>query len=445
MKKKIYLFIIWSWLLCACQEEWLEVRQNKEQVVPQTLDDFQALLDNSAVMNLNDCYLGELSTTDLILDESWWQRAILVNRNAYIWKPDVYEGEEVLDWNNGYQRIFYANTVLGLLTDFPESDRKKQIMGSALFFRAFSYYKLAQVFCMPYKEGEAEHTLGLPLQIESNINEPVSRASVSDTYKRIEQDLSSALHWLPESTSVTTQPTKAAAYALHAKIALIKGDYGLAEEYATQALSIKSNLVDFNTLASNASYPLQDAEEVIFYSQITAVFPIADYTYYQISPELLNAYLPGDLRKKIYFRSDEGTGGFNGSYCGRGFFGGIATDELYLIRAECRAQLNQIEAALQDLNTLLQSRFAADAFVPVSAGNQQEVLAIIREERKKELIFRGLHWEDLRRFNSNPVLAVTLSRSLGSQHYELPPNDPRYVLPVPDQVIKLSGIQQNLR
>lgn len=444
MLKKFYI-IICLLLLCACHEEWLDVRQNKVQVVPQTLDDLQALLDNSSVMNLNDGYLGELSTTDLVLNVDWWQKAILVNRNAYLWKPDVYEGEEVLDWNNGYKRIFYANSVLDLLRNHPQSVEKEHIQGSALFYRAFAYYKLAQVFCKPYVAAEADHTGGLPLQLQSNINESVTRASLSDTYDLITSDLAKAITLLPESTPFITQPTAAAAYALYAKTALLMSDYELAESYASKALAIKNDLIDFNLLDPNANYPLQEASEVVFYSQMSTVFPIADYTYYQISPDLINAYAPGDLRKEIYFRADDGSGGFNGSYCGRGFFGGIATDELYLIRAECRARRNQIEETLQDLNTLLKTRFSTEAFVPVSGASAQELLDRVLEERKKELVFRGLHWEDLRRLNASNLWEVTLSRTLDGQTYELPPNDPRYVLPIPDQVIKLSDIDQNPR
>jgi len=51
----------------------------------------------------------------------------------------------------------------------------------------------------------------------------------------------------------------------------------------------------------------------------------------------------------------------------------------------------------------------------------------------------------LRRLNLDIQRAITLKRNLNGVLYTLPPNDARYVLPVPDLVIQLSGIQQNPR
>jgi hypothetical protein len=56
-----------------------------------------------------------------------------------------------------------------------------------------------------------------------------------------------------------------------------------------------------------------------------------------------------------------------------------------------------------------------------------------------------LRWIDLRRLNTDSRYAVTLTRNLNNQIYTLPPNDQRYVLPIPDLEIKLSGIEQNPR
>jgi hypothetical protein len=66
-------------------------------------------------------------------------------------------------------------------------------------------------------------------------------------------------------------------------------------------------------------------------------------------------------------------------------------------------------------------------------------------ERRKELCFRGLRWQDLRRLNKEPEYAKTLTRKIDGITYTLPPNDPKYVFPIPPNVIALSGMQQNPR
>ncbi|MNX64087.1 SusD family protein [compost metagenome] len=99
---------------------------------------------------------------------------------------------------------------------------------------------------------------------------------------------------------------------------------------------------------------------------------------------------------------------------------------------------------MEDLNTLLSKRFGA-GFVPYTATDQKNAILTILKERRKELLFRGLRWMDLRRLNKEPEYAVTLTRIVNGTTYTLPPNDPRYVYPIPPDEIAISGIEQNER
>jgi hypothetical protein len=125
-------------------------------------------------------------------------------------------------------------------------------------------------------------------------------------------------------------------------------------------------------------------------------------------------------------------------------FGGLATDELYLIRAECKVRAGNLSAALSDLNKLLRSRWKGK-YQDIVLQDQEAVLSIILKERRKELVFRGLRWGDLRRLNRDSRFAVTLTRTLDGQVYQLLPRDKRYVLPIPEQEVTLGGIVQNER
>tara|TARA_R110002033_G_scaffold36621_1_gene75228 strand:+ start:3737 stop:3916 length:180 start_codon:yes stop_codon:yes gene_type:complete len=59
-------------------------------------------------------------------------------------------------------------------------------------------------------------------------------------------------------------------------------------------------------------------------------------------------------------------------------------------------------------------------------------------------VWRGLRWQDIRRLNKEGA-GITLTRTLKGENYTLPPNDPRYIFPIPDDEIALSGIKQNVR
>jgi len=55
---------------------------------------------------------------------------------------------------------------------------------------------------------------------------------------------------------------------------------------------------------------------------------------------------------------------------------------------------------------------------------------------------RTLRYTDLKRLNKEGA-NITLTRFIKGQTYTLLPNDPRYALPIPDDVIQVSGMPQN--
>src|SRR5690606_8245500 len=140
-----------------------------------------------------------------------------------------------------------------------------------------------------------------------------------------------------------------------------------------------------------------------------------------------------DLRRTMYY--DVGNNGnvfFRGSYYGFSVpFTGITTSELLLIRAECRARLGYTEAALADINQLNAMRFEPGSFQPYEQLDAEKALALVLDERQRELAFRGLRWEDLRRLNKDPKFAKTIYRKIDDRLYTLEPNSSRYVWPIP--------------
>src|SRR5690606_35739683 len=144
-------------------------------------------------------------------------------------------------------------------------------------------------------------------------------------------------------------------------------------------------------------------------------------------PEVYDLYEVTDVRKKIFFYSTRGTYTFKGSYTGiYNFFGGLALDEVVLIRAECRARTGHLFGALEDINYLLVNRYEKSHFVPYSSDRYEEIMGKIISERRKQLLCRAIRWEDLKRFNKETAFQTTLKRNLKGITYSLEPNDPRY-------------------
>ncbi|MBO9572090.1 MAG: RagB/SusD family nutrient uptake outer membrane protein, partial [Chitinophagaceae bacterium] len=212
--------------------------------------------------------------------------------------------------------------------------------------------------------------------------------------------------------------------------------------YADSSLELNSVLLDYNLhtpVSTRRSFSIANPE-VIFnnipYSQ--------QFSGLSVPADLFESYDDDDLRKEFFFQP--GTNVFRGGYSGAPtLFTGIATDELLLIRAECRARAGLINEALNDLNTLLQNRYKTGEFTPLTAATAEEALALILTERRKELLFRGTRWTDLRRLNQEPGHEVTLTRVVDGITYTLAPNSPLYVFPIPENEIKLTNIPQNIR
>jgi hypothetical protein len=167
---------------------------------------------------------------------------------------------------------------------------------------------------------------------------------------------------------------------------------------------------------------------------------------YRVDPGLYQLYDNNDLRKSIFFKWNGTTGSYHfyGSYDGTiNLFNGLATDEVYLVRAEAYARTGDKDKALDYLNTLLMNRWKTSMFTPLTAATDDEALALILEERRKELAFRGLRWPDLRRLNKDARFAVTLSRTMNEKSYTLTPADSKYTFQIPLEVIAKAGIAQN--
>jgi hypothetical protein len=167
--------------------------------------------------------------------------------------------------------------------------------------------------------------------------------------------------------------------------------------------------------------------------------------YSSIDTILYASYRVNDLRKSLFFSVPEGNSArFYGTYRGGNgaYFTGIATDEMYLVKAECEARNGLVEAAMKDLNTLLVTRWKTGTFEPFIADSKADALKLILQESRKELVFRGLRWMDIKRLNLEGA-NISIKRIVDGKEYILPPNDNRFALPLPTDLIDLTGMPQN--
>ncbi|MBA4260152.1 MAG: hypothetical protein C0446_13390 [Chitinophaga sp.] len=459
--KKISIIITQTILVCtlltSCkkQQEWLEIKANLNSVTPERINEFQALLDYD-VNFMEKGLLTVISAAPYYLTNDQFNAITVgIERNTYTWNKQIYEGRFASDWEVNYKTIAIANITLEGISKIPITTSNKsaynQVKGTSHYFRAACYLNLIQAFSKHYDANTYNTDLGVILQLTPEFNEQPKRATVKQCYDQIIEDLTIAATILPNTTDNQIRPSSTAAKALLANVYLLMERWDLAEKFASEALNNYAVLMDFNTIPITANIPFATLQnknpEVIYYSEMSSSSNFVSNGSF-IDSNLYQSYHNNDLRKTALFRLFNNRPIFKGFYTGKTGtpFGGIATNEIYLIKAESLARLGDHSSAMNVLNSLLQKRWRAGTFTPLTASNATEALSKIIEERRKELPFTGnIAWCDLRRLNKDIRFARTLKRVVLNTTYELAPNSSKYVLPIPDEEIRLTGIPQNIR
>jgi hypothetical protein len=148
MKTLKYFFAVAICLLGlnSCKKGWLDAKPSKSLVVPKTVADYQSLLDNSQVMNINSPGLSMVGDGDFYVTDARYSALSPPEMGAYIWAPTntFFGGQPNEDWIAAYARILNDNVVLDGLQSIPTNESiasYNNIKGSALFYRSFDFFE----------------------------------------------------------------------------------------------------------------------------------------------------------------------------------------------------------------------------------------------------------------------------------------------------------------
>jgi hypothetical protein len=450
-----YIALILLVACIGCKKDFLTENPSSGFIIADNLDKIAGLLKDTFLMGETPI-LGEISSDDYFLNPGRLTELSPVERNTFSWQHEIYEGEgNIPDWNTPYKQVYYCNTALEKLdaikgdVDPAQQPVWKQTRGAALFLRAYAFFNLAQIFAIPYDRGTAAGVLGIPLPLSSDISHVPNRSMLQVCYDKIISDIKEAAGLLPDTLSLATRntPNKPAAYALLARVFLSQRNYEDALVYADSCLVYQDSLIDFKKLKAGSKYPIGEInKETLYRSWLISSSKVIQGRLFNetiIDSTLYDLYDKNDLRKDIYFMSNSKKQPiFASNYNGNNMaFSGLATDEMYLIRAECNARAGLIDTALGDINHLLQFRY--NTFINKHATTIIEALDIITKERRKELVFRGLRWIDLRRLKEEADIVLT--RLVNGNTYTLLPTSNKYTLPIPPDALSGTSIKQNDR
>jgi len=342
-------------------------------------------------------------------------------------------------WSVLYDLINDANILIEAIPDgvITEVNRTKYT-GEAYFMRALALHHLVRIF--GYEPGMAP-TQGEASGFDAGVVVPTSptldfsnvqllpRESVTDVYQQIVSDLGSALESLnQESDSGPFFITPAAAQALLARVHLYQKDFPAAETAAQAAIDLSGTRLATAAEVESLFDETAANPEAIFTIDVDPATEsggvndgLAAYTSMQWfgqipTQDLIDLYEPGDSRLAAWYTpcfNDVTNSATNiCSAVNSGNFelhkyaaeqGQFADDyvhfrysEMLLIQAEARYYNSGSADAINRLNDLRADRNAS-ALDPANYTSEEDVLDVILEERRRELVAEGHRFFDLKR------------------------------------------------
>lgn len=114
MKSALRIVFVCVLTFCSCkkQNDWLDEKRQISDNVPKTLKDFQAIIDNSSLMNGNYPTIGLLGTDNYYFLDGAVQTINNIGRNSYLWNKDIFEGDVSSEYNSAYSIVASANIIL---------------------------------------------------------------------------------------------------------------------------------------------------------------------------------------------------------------------------------------------------------------------------------------------------------------------------------------------
>lgn len=335
-------------------------------------------------------------------------------------------------WSVAYNFIYQENAILEALAgnNALTPSVVQQLTGEALFVRAYWHFYLTTCY------GD----IPIVTSTDYAVNNTISRSPRALVFQQIVADLQKAQSLMSsnfvnaDDTSFSAQtervrPTKWAATALLARAYLYLGNWTGADSAASAVIGnamFRLPVLDSVFLKNSSETiwqvqiptpPSKNTEDGQFYVLTSAPNGTTN-SGVTLSPQLLSAFEPGDKRFVHWVDSIVFPGAtyyFPYKYKGTAVTftaTGTVTEynmmlrlaEQYLIRAEAEAQLNQLTAAANDINTI-RTRAGLGG---TSAATQADLLTAILHERQVELFTEwGYRWFDLvRTGNVNAVMGA---------------------------------------
>jgi hypothetical protein len=413
----------------SCSKSFLDVKP-KGKGIAQTTNDYDLLLNSNDLLSTSSdprIPMGD----EVAAVEPYISGAFLATQRLFRWDDVIYEpnenNKEIVDL---MKQVYTYNKIINEVMDATDGSTaaKESIRAEARAGRAWCYFQLVNFFGKPYTAANAATDPAYPIYTESDVTKnSFARASVKTVYDFIVKDLTDAIPYLPAKPVWRLRMSKAAAEGLLGKVYVFMQQYSdaLVQLNAafndTAGTAIPLRLYDYNKTFEpggaffpvgifGPSAPMPPNFEEVLYAKNSSNFWTIFYNELVINPETAALYKATDLRLKLFSNTayagtayplpgllrKTGTPGMNTPI-------GVTIPDLLLLRAECKARLNDVAGARSDVELLRANRMpAADVSLPDMTATRL-VDYILNEERVREFAVLGYRWHDMRRMSVDPL------------------------------------------
>lgn len=309
-------------------------------------------------------------------------------------------------WQRAYEVIYQANACIEGIENSNEipSDIKRQLMGEAYFIRAFCYWYLINLF------GDVP----LITSTDYESNRLLARTDATLVKEFLMNDLLKA-HGLLTPEYPSDGKLRVNYYtvlALLSRYYLYEEKWEEAEALATEIIqsplySYDPNINNIFKIESDESiWQLQSSQPQFNTVEGAALLPSTVPRFlppYTVTEHLLADFESGDLRRTSWIASRTVSGvTYLYPFKYKVWQNPVKTEnyvmfrlgETYLNRAEARAELGNVDGALQDMNIIRNRANLPD----LTVENTPDILQAIYQERRIELFCEwGHRWFDLKR------------------------------------------------
>lgn len=357
--------------------------------------------------------------------------------NSFKWTYTASNGDHSGVWSYLYRIVNQTNQIIGNTSHLEGEEGLNNCIGQALFLRAYAHFDLLRLFSY----FDDENNLGIPYVSKNHVLGVPARDNVGYCFDAITNDLDRALNLIEANAPGDVAfLSKAAVYAMKARVALYRGTYVHARVYASEAISlvplakkeeyplIWSDKTNEGVIWKLPRHPGEETIGTIFYGadnsnvfapsqKFKEIFDenndIRFSTFTKIGPDREGAMV--DVVKKY-----EGTPsniGLNDQKL-------LRSAEMQLIVVECYLMENNITEANNSLNQFRHLRINNWVNQTYDAETLKQELIL---ERRRELAYEGHRLFDARRLKQNLV------RDNGN---ELLYSNFRMVMPIPQGEIE---------